>query len=87
MRNRDPEPTIVGNALAGVPADRQAAGRPWQSPVPILLGLPAVLALLVLVLPLIGLLIKAPWGDAGTVLTSPGALQALRLSMITATFP
>jgi len=86
LRNRDPEPTIVGNvALAGVPADRQAAGRPWQSPVPILLGLPAVLAMLVLVLPLIGLLIKAPWGDAGTVLTSPGALHALRLSMITAT--
>ncbi len=58
---------MVGNvALAGGPADPQATGRPWQSRVPILLGVPAILALLFLVLPLLGLLIKAPWGDAGS---------------------
>jgi molybdate transport system permease protein len=86
LTNPDHEPTTVDNvALAGVPADPQPAGRPWQSRVPILLGVPAVLALLFLVLPLVGLLIKAPWGDAGVVLTSPGALQALRLSIVTAT--
>jgi molybdate transport system permease protein len=86
LPNPDPEPTVVGNvALAGVSAHPQETGRPWQSRVPILLGVPAVLALLFLGLPLLGLLVKAPWGDASTVLTSPGALQALRLSMITAT--
>ncbi len=57
----------------------------WRGRVPILLGLPAVLGLLFLLLPLAGLLIKAPWGDAASVLTDAGALQALRLSMITAT--
>jgi molybdate transport system permease protein len=40
--------------------------------------------LLFLVLPLVGLVIRAPWTDAGAVLTSAGALQALKLSMITA---
>jgi molybdate transport system permease protein len=37
-----------------------------------------------LVLPLIGLLIRAPWGDAGTVLRGSGAGRALALSLITA---
>ncbi len=50
-----------------------------------LLGLPALVALLFLLLPLLGLLVRAPWADAGSVLTSPGALQALRLSLVTAT--
>ncbi|HEY5822149.1 MAG TPA: ABC transporter permease [Propionibacteriaceae bacterium] len=56
-----------------------------QSRVPVLLGVPAVVAVLFLLLPLVGLLIRAPWADAATVLTSPGALQSLRLSLITAT--
>jgi molybdate transport system permease protein len=38
-----------------------------------------------LVFPLVGLVLRAPWDDAAAVLTSAGALQALRLSMITAT--
>ena len=38
-----------------------------------------------LLLPLLGLLIRAPWADAPAVLTSAGALQALRLSVVTAT--
>ncbi|WP_344804219.1 ABC transporter permease [Microlunatus ginsengisoli] len=38
-----------------------------------------------MVLPLLGLLIRAPWADAWQVITSEGALQALRLSLITAT--
>ena len=36
-------------------------------------------------LPLVGLLVRAPWADAWQVITSAGALQALRLSLITAT--
>jgi molybdate transport system permease protein len=53
--------------------------------VPLLLAAPAVLALVFLLLPLVGLLLRAPWADAGRVLGSPGALQALRLSLVTAT--
>ena len=49
------------------------------------LAVPAAVALLFLVLPLVGLVMRAPWADAGAVLTSQGALQALRLSMITST--
>jgi molybdate transport system permease protein len=55
------------------------AGVPW------LLGVPAVLGLLFLVLPLVGLLVRAPWGQARDVLTSSDALVALRLSLVTAT--
>jgi molybdate transport system permease protein len=53
--------------------------------VPVLLGFPATLALLLLLLPLLGLLIRAPWGDAAEVLGSAETLQALRLSLVTAT--
>src|SRR5215217_3103622 len=63
----------------------QVTVRPWQSRVPLLLAVPAAVGLLFLVLPLVGLVMRAPWADAGAVLTSQGALQALRLSMITST--
>jgi molybdate transport system permease protein len=53
--------------------------------VPLLLAVPAVLALVFLLLPLVGLLLRAPWADAVQVLGSPGAVQALRLSLVTAT--
>jgi molybdate transport system permease protein len=53
--------------------------------VPLLLAVPATVALLFLVLPLVGLVVRAPWADAGAVLTSEAALQALQLSMITST--
>jgi molybdate transport system permease protein len=59
--------------------------RLWRGPIPLLLGLPAAIALLFLLLPLVGLLIRAPWSNAAAVLTDLRALQALRLSMITAT--
>ena len=60
-------------------------GAGGQGRVPLLLGLPAVLALAFLLLPLLGLVLRAPWSDAAAVLTSPGAVQALRLSVLTAT--
>jgi molybdate transport system permease protein len=52
---------------------------------PALLGVPAVLAVAFLLLPLLGLIIRAPWGNAGRVLTSEQAGSALTLSLITAT--
>ncbi|WP_214103607.1 ABC transporter permease [Acrocarpospora catenulata] len=52
---------------------------------PWVLVLPAVLGLVFLVLPLAGLLIRAPWSTLGRRLTEPQVLEALRLSLVTAT--
>jgi molybdate transport system permease protein len=49
------------------------------------LAVPAVLGLAFLVLPLAGLLIRAPWTTVPQRLTAPGVLEALRLSLLTAT--
>lgn len=62
------------------PATRRRRGR-----VPAALLIPAGLGLLFLVLPLAGLLIRAPWTTLPERLTEPGALTALRLSVQTAT--
>ncbi len=53
--------------------------------IPPVLFLPAVLGLLFLVLPLVGLLVRAPWASVGRLLAAPGSLTALRLSLVTAT--
>ncbi|GAA2097463.1 ABC transporter permease [Microlunatus panaciterrae] len=66
-----------------VSAHPRAAER--QGAVPVLLALPAVLGCAFLVVPLLGLLIKAPWVSAPALLRSPETLQALRLSLVTAT--
>jgi molybdate transport system permease protein len=52
-------------------------------PAPLLV--PAALAVVFLVLPLVGLLVRAPWSRLGPQLTTPGVGQALRLSLICAT--
>jgi len=53
--------------------------------VPIPLLVPAALGAAFLVLPLAGLLVRAPWGQLGSQLTAPGVGEALRLSLICAT--
>ena len=53
-------------------------GTPWP------LAVPAAAAALFLLLPLVGLLIRAPWRGLPQILTQAGALQALRLSLLTA---
>ncbi|MFG1655983.1 ABC transporter permease [Micromonospora chersina] len=53
--------------------------------VPLALLLPAGLGLLFLVLPLAGLLVRAPWTTLPRRLAQPGVLTALRLSLETAT--
>ena len=45
----------------------------------------AALGVLFLVLPLLGLLIRAPWSDLLGQLTAPGVGTALRLSLVSAT--
>jgi len=82
----DSKPAHVG----AKPATQRAAAtrateRPWQGRIPLLLAVPAAVALLFLLLPLAGLVIRAPWAEARTVLAGAGALQALKLSLITAT--
>ncbi len=52
---------------------------PWP------LVIPAALGLAFLVLPLGGLLLRAPWSTLGTRLAEPQVLTALRLSLVTAT--
>nr|WSW47307.1 ABC transporter permease [Streptomyces sp. NBC_01001] len=48
---------------------------------PLTLALPALLAVAFLLLPLIGILTRTEWGELGAHLTSPGVVEALRLSL------
>ncbi|MEU5398944.1 ABC transporter permease [Streptomyces sp. NPDC005963] len=48
---------------------------------PLALALPALLAVLFLLLPLLGILVRTEWAELGTHLTSPGVTEALRLSL------
>ncbi|MFF4388002.1 ABC transporter permease [Streptomyces sp. NPDC001552] len=58
--------------------ERRTAGpRP-----PLLLALPALLAIAFLMLPLVGILVRTQWGELGEHLTTPGSLEALRLSLV-----
>ena len=49
---------------------------------PVALAVPAALAAVLVVLPVVGLLQRAPWSDLGDLLTSDTALDALRVSAI-----
>ena len=49
------------------------------------MAIPAIAGLAFLVLPLAGLLVRAPWSTLPQRLTEPGILAALRLSLLTAT--
>ncbi|MEV4416396.1 ABC transporter permease [Catellatospora sp. NPDC049609] len=66
------------------PAVRAPARRGARR-VPLFLFLPAGLALAFLVLPLLGLLVRAPWRTLLEHLAEPAILAALRLSLLTAT--
>ena len=52
---------------------------PWP------LGLPALVGALLLVLPLVGLLVRAPWGGLTRIVATPAVLDALWLSLLSAT--
>ena len=54
-----------------------------RTPVPLLV--PATVGIAFLVLPLAGLLIRAPWSSMGPLLAAPGVREALRLSLVSAT--
>src|SRR5260370_31227119 len=59
------------------------SGAPLSVPAPLLA--PALIAVAFLVLPLAGLLIRAPWRHLGAALSGSDATQALVLSLWTAT--
>ncbi|MDF5757213.1 ABC transporter permease [Spongiactinospora sp. TRM90649] len=50
-----------------------------------MLVVPALLGLVFLIFPLAGLVIRAPWSTMGERLAEPHVLEALRLSLVTAT--
>lgn len=56
-----------------------SAGTPWP------LRIPAAIAVGLLLIPLAALLIRAPWGGMGRILTDPLVVAALQLSLTTAT--
>jgi molybdate transport system permease protein len=70
-----------------VRVDEQPAAPPRRriQRVPVPLLLPAMAGLAFLVLPLAGLVVRAPWTTLWQRLTEPSALTALRLSLQTAT--
>ena len=65
------------------PATAERPGRRGWGPAPLVI--PALIAIAFLVLPLIGLLVRAPWKQLPELATDPVVGEALRLSLITAT--
>lgn len=61
------------------------ATEPLVRRVPPVVLVAAVLGGLVLVMPLLGLLVRAPWPELAGIVTSPATLSALGLSLATAT--
>src|SRR5690606_11782707 len=78
-RTRGTAPGRRGEGAEARGADR-LPGRP-----PLILLAPALAGLAFLVLPLLGLLVRAPWSTLGTRLAQPQVLEALRLSLVSAT--
>ncbi len=60
-----------------------SGGGSRSAPAPLLV--PALVGMLFLVVPLVGLLLRAPWGEAWTILRGSAAGEALRLSLWTST--
>ncbi|QNP64406.1 ABC transporter permease [Streptomyces genisteinicus] len=64
---------------------RRAAVRPvagGRTRTPLLLAVPALLAVALLVLPLAGVLVRTEWDELGAHLTDPATTEALRLSLV-----
>jgi molybdate transport system permease protein len=81
---RSARPAGSSRLTARERARRAARGGASRS-VPVPLLVPALIAILFLLLPLAGLLIRAPWGRIGAALSGTDATQALTLSLWTAT--
>ena len=84
MVTRSARPAAPSRLTARERARRAARGGASRS-VPAPLLVPALIAIVFLLLPLAGLLIRAPWGRLGAALSGTDATQALTLSLWTAT--
>jgi molybdate transport system permease protein len=63
----------------GLRSRQGRSGAPWP------LAVPALIAIAFLLLPLVGLLVRAPWKSLPQLLSDPTVAEALRLSLVTAT--
>lgn len=61
---------------------RPATGGRPRARTPIALAVPALLAVVLLLLPLAGVLVRTEWGELGAHLTDPATTEALRLSLV-----
>ena len=77
-------PVAVPSRLSSAERARRAARGGASRSVPVPLLVPALVAVAFLVLPLVGLLLRAPWGHLGAALSGADATQALILSLWTA---
>jgi molybdate transport system permease protein len=84
MVTRSLQPAAPSRLTARERARRAARGGASRS-VPAPLLVPALIAIVFLLLPLAGLLVRAPWGRLGAALSGSDATQALTLSLWTAT--
>ena len=66
-------------------ARRSASGRAASRSAPAPLLVPALVGIAFLVVPLVGLVVRAPWGEAWQILRGSAAGEALRLSLWTST--
>ncbi|MER6026932.1 molybdate ABC transporter permease subunit [Streptomyces sp. NPDC001851] len=78
------EPGVAAGPRTGRPR-RRRVGTGGRRGVPLPLLLPGVLALAFLLLPLLALLVRAPWRSLPDQLTSTEVWQALQLSLVSAT--
>ncbi|MFE7812361.1 molybdate ABC transporter permease subunit [Streptomyces sp. NPDC057433] len=76
---------LRGDRREGAGPRRRRTGAVGGQGVPLPLLLPALLALAFLLVPLLALLVRAPWQSMPEQLTSPAVWQALRLSLVCAT--
>lgn len=79
----DARPVRGGRAARRLSPDRGGRGRAVGAP--LLLALPALVGVLFLVLPLAGLLVRAPWTGLPRLLAEASVRQALQLSLLCAT--
>lgn len=72
-------------ASDGTPVREPARRREVRGRPPAVLAVAAALGAAFLVLPLVALVVRAPWGRVGSLLVDPATLDALRLSLVSAT--
>jgi molybdate transport system permease protein len=79
-----PTPTSVGSREPTGSRARPAEQRGTEARAPWPLAVPAALGALFLLVPLGAMLLRAPWSSLPDILADPAVLDALRLSLVTA---